>query len=83
MIIEGIIMIFVNVFGGLFGSGVAGVFLDKMFEFMDVLIPYVRVMLYILPATTILTMFRLVIIIQGFKISVSMIKLLVNLIPGY
>lgn len=83
MIIEGIIMIFVNVFGGLFGSGIAGVFLDKMFEFMDVLIPYVRVMLYILPATTILTMFRLVIIIQGFKISVSIIKLLVNLIPGY
>lgn len=83
MIIEGIIMIFVNVFGGLFGTGIAGVFLDKMFEFMDVLIPYVRVMLYILPATTILTMFRLVIIIQGFKISVSIIKLLVNLIPGY
>ena len=83
MIIEGIIMIFVNVFGGLFGSGIAGVFLDKMFEFVDVLIPYVRVMLYILPATTILTMFRLVIIIQGFKISVSIIKLLVNLIPGY
>lgn len=83
MIIEGIIMIFVNVFGGLFGTGIAGVFLDKMFEFMDVLIPYVRVMLYILPATTILTMFRLVIIIQGFKISVSLIKLLVNLIPGY
>lgn len=47
MIIEGIIMIFVNVLGGLFGSGVAGVFIDKMFEFMDVLIPYVRVMLYI------------------------------------
>lgn len=30
MIIEGIITIFVNVFGGLFGSGVAGVFIDKM-----------------------------------------------------
>lgn len=83
MIIEGIIMIFVNVFGGLFGSGIAGVFLDKMFEFMDVLIPYLRVMLYILPATTILTMFRLIVVIQGFKISVSLIKLLVNLIPGY
>lgn len=83
MIIEGIITIFVNVLGGLFGSGVAGVFIDKMFEFMDVLIPYVRVMLYILPATTILTMFRLIVVIQGFKISVSLIKLLVNLIPGY
>ena len=83
MIIEGIITIFVNVFGGLFGSGIAGVFIDKMFEFMDVLIPYIRVMLYILPATTILTMFRLIVVIQGFKISVSLIKLLVNLIPGY
>ena len=83
MIIEGIITIFVKVLGGLFGSGIAGVFIDKMFEFMDLLIPYVRVMLYILPATTILTMFRLIIIIQGFKISVSLVKLLVNLIPGY
>ena len=83
MIIEGIITIFVNVLGGLFGTGVGGVFIDKMFEFMDLLIPYLRVMLYILPATTVLTMFRLIIIIQGFKISVSLVKLLVNLIPGY
>ena len=83
MIFNAIFDIFLTLIRSILGSPISTEIISNIETVTQVLIPYVRVFLYILPANTIISVFRLIIVIQTFKISVTILKFVLNLIPMY
>ena len=51
------------------------------FNFLDVVMPYIEIVLFILPSETILTILSLIMAMQAYKIIVTILKTIWALLP--